>query len=70
MTDLCTLVPMVFLNAIACVPAQYCEPPKDGRILCRPDPTGHCEPAVPQAVQYECKRADGTTYIFSKPREK
>jgi hypothetical protein len=61
--DVCTLVLALSTMQPACAPARSCKPTLDGqRLLCMDDDRRLCGSiAVPQ---YECTRADGTSYLF------
>lgn len=63
--DVCNLIVVTTLNAVLCTPAPTCSASADGtKSLCMS--IGRCE--MPP-VQYECKRADGTSYIWSEPNK-
>jgi len=62
--DICTLV-SVARTLLMCVPVAVCDPePDHGKVFCRPTtPTIDCNNTI---STFQCKRPDGTTYIFTK----
>ena len=69
MMDICTLIVIMSIPAIACIPPQVCVPSPDGtKTLCQPDysQARSCYSVPPPT--YECKRADGTTYTYQVPK--
>lgn len=64
MADVCTLIVITTINAIGCgLPPSCDKEPVDGKIFCTPYMMMSCPIPKPS---YECKKEDGTTYIFVK----
>lgn len=64
MADVCTLIIITTMNAVACIPPTVCTKDADqnGRVFCKPDFETLC--TRPPPPSYDCKRPDGTSYIW------
>lgn len=60
--DVCTLIYSTIMTLQACFQSAHCAEPKDGKQFCTPEIQVPCQSAAPT---YECKRPDGSTYLWS-----